>query len=520
MEPGAIACAEVSFLLVIVDSFFPRSQPRVHAPEARRDFSWPHVEPNGVLCLRDTMLTADPGQRVVDHLSWALELLQFSEAKPRAEFAREFSTYWTRCASEKRALPVLSLLKPGGPSRDVVWFADMRRLRVIAAEDRTTLMRWLRNSGANPSDQQVVPGRLVWLRRPWIPAEFPKHGREVLAHLSADDQQHVLHPGKLSLVMFGSKTPTGIAFAATILEGPAKKDLTKGFRGLSTVPPGVIARSYAGRPVIRCPVSRIDGAWIHGRDLNDQYQALAQRKIAVVGCGALGAAIARLLAQAGVGTYLLVDGDDIAGHNTSRHVLGQRFIGKNKAAATAQMLKEDFPHIHGAEAFPLRFEALRADELRKLAACDIVISAGIDIDGDAALDHWRAGLSQPPAHICTWVEPFALVGHAAALLGGARLMDAFDELERVRFRLTDWPVGCGALAVEAGCGNVFQPHGAVELQATVGVAAGVALDVLSGKVAQSMRRVWQGDPDDVGRKGGAVSHLFTEKMSVREHVWL
>ncbi|NDP39481.1 MAG: hypothetical protein GZ093_12135 [Rhodoferax sp.] len=232
---------------------------------------------------------------------------------------------------------------------------------------------------------------------------------------------------------------------------------------------------------IRCPVSRVDGAWIHGRDQNEQYQSLAQRKIAFIGCGALGAAIARLLAQVGLGACILVDGDDLAGHNTSRHVLGQRFTGKNKAVATAKMLKEDFPHIKSADAFPHRFQALCTADLQKLAECDVVISAGIDIDGDAALDHWRTGLAKPPVHVCAWVEPFA---------------------------------------VEAGCGNVFQPHGAVELQATVGLAAGVALDVFTGRVSKSMRRVWQGDADDASRRGGIVLPSFTENKSVTEHPWL
>ncbi len=466
------------------------------------------------------MLTADPRQRALDHLIWALELLGFPEGRRRSEFTREFSTYWSLLASAKCDLTVLSLLKPGGPSRGIVWFANMNKRQLVAAEDKTTLMNWLRNSGANPSDQQVTAGRLVWLEKPWIPAEFPALVRDVLAYLPAEERQNALRPGQLSLVMFGSDTPSGIAFVATILEGPSISKLTKGFRSLSTVPKEVITMAYALRAVVRCPVSRVDGGWIHGRNLDKQFQLLAQRKIALVGCGALGAAIARLLAQAGVGDYILVDGDNLAGHNTSRHVLGQRFTGKNKAVATAQMLKEDFPHIKCAEAFPHRFQALPAVDLQKVAECDVVISAGIDIDGDAALDHWRAGLAKQPVHVCTWVEHFAFVGHAVALFPGAKIMDAFDELEQVRFRLTDWPEGSGAIAVEAGCGNIFQPHGAVELQATIGLAAGVALNALTGKVSKSMRRVWQGDADDVLSKGGLVLPSFIENKSITEHPWL
>ena len=516
---GAVSCAEVNHLLIVIDFVFPHSQPRIYAPQASRDYSWPHIESSGALCLPNTMITANPELRALDHLNKALVLLNFTEVERRVEFVQEFSKYWANSSQSKAKFSVLSLLEAKGPSRDIFWYEEISKRRLIVAENKPSLMNWLRHAGLDPSDKRIISGHLVWLKEPWIPVEFPELGRDVLKHLSDEAQKTILRPDEISLVMFGTETPNGAAFAAVTLKGSSVAKLTKGFRSLSAVPPDLIARTYASQPVNRLSVSRVDGAWIHGRDKNKQYLSLEQRKVALIGCGALGAAIARLLAQAGLGNFILVDDDVLAGHNTSRHVLGQRFLGKNKAGATAKMLQEDFPHIMGAVAFSRRFQDLNPAALQNLAECDVVISSGIDVEGDAALDQWRSSLAKPPIHVCTWVEHFALAGHAVALLTGAKIMDAFDTLEQIKFRLTDWPVAAGAISVEAGCGNAFQPHGAVELQATIGMAAGVTLDALSGKVSKSVRRVWQGDSNDVTQRGGIVLPTFDNKNCFAEHSW-
>ena len=517
---GAVAFVGVNHFLVIIDDAFPRSQPRVVAPQADHGFAWPHIEPQGLLCLKATLLGVDPGQRILQHILWAQDLLNCPDEDRRHEFEREFSSYWNQRVSEKRGRTnVLSLLRPGTGSREIVYFTDVTNRRLVVADDRAELMTWLRHSGANPGNKQLLPGWLVWLPRPWLPSEFPVVGCDVLKLLPAETVARLLRPGHECPVVFGTLTPTGVVFAAAMLESAPKRDLTKGFRDLTRIPANRIVASFAARPVRRCPVFRVDGAWIHGRDHDEGFTLLCGQTVSIVGCGALGAAVARLLAQAGVGRFILVDPDDFAPHNTSRHVLGQRHSGKNKASATAEMLMEDFPYIKDAVHIPQRFEALQAGQLEALATADLIISAGLDTEGDASLDTWRRGLSKPPIHLCAWAEEFAIVGHAVALFGVDSLLEAFDETEHFRFRLTDWPEGSGALIVEAGCGNVFQPHGAVDLMSTISNAASLALDVLSAKVTISSRRVWMGDRDEVLKRGGMVKPEFTDNRCVKDYPW-
>jgi hypothetical protein len=83
--------------------------------------------------------------------------------------------------------------------------------------------------------------------------------------------------------------------------------------------------------------------------------------------------------------------------------------------------------------------------------------------------------------------------------------------------MTHWPDTTPVLFREAGCGNSFQPHGAVDLQRTATTAATLCLDILLGTVANSCRRTWQGDLTKLASLGGAPSADF--RVSNTESFW-
>lgn len=517
---GSLELEKVDHFVVAIDSAFPNSQPRIFAPAAGSDYGWPHVEQAGLLCLRSTRNAAPVGDRVVTHLNDAEELLNFPEVKRREEFEREFTVYWShRATNRSDRARVWSLVSPGGVTREVAYIFDARSDRHVIADDKETLKRWLRNTGANPGDKQIYPTWLFRLSQPWTPREFPETGDEITKLLPSNMIHRCLEPGLRSPFLFEVDTKTGTAFAAVVLRGAERREVMRGFRQISHVPPARIVNSFANRPVERCNVERIDGAWVHGRDHPSSHALVKNRKVAIIGCGAIGAAVARLLAQAGVGELIFVDADSLTTANVSRHPLGMFHVGINKAFSLQEHLRREFPHLMFEHAFPRRFEGLTPKELDHLAHADLIISAGIDFDSEAALDHWRRGLPQPPAQMSTWAEAYAAAGHAVLLYGKASILSGFDEEERPSFRLTDWPNEAGALIVEAGCGNTFQPHGVIDLHPTVGMAAGLALDTLLDKVPASCRRVWIGDPAVVEDHGGILRESFTDRLTMRESAW-
>jgi len=65
---------------------------------------------------------------------------------------------------------------------------------------------------------------------------------------------------------------------------------------------------------------------------------LRNTKIALIGCGALGSALAELLVRGGVSNLLLIDPDVLSAGNLVRHTLSGKEIGENKAKAMANKL--------------------------------------------------------------------------------------------------------------------------------------------------------------------------------------
>lgn len=519
LSEGTVRSPVVTHLLLVVDAAFPNSQPRVFAPEMGSDFRWPHVEQHGLLCLRPTSIVPPIGDRVCLHLDDALELLNYSDDKCATEFEREFGAYWSQQARQSNKNPrVVSLVKPGGKSRQVTFFMDYKLSRLLVADTKVNARAWLQNAGTPVSEHDLLPGLLVRLKKPWRPNEFPKTVGDAIRYLPEDAVRATLLPNRRSLLLFEATTLTGPVFAAVLTSGANSDKIKNGFRSWAQVPFEHIKRAMAQQRVERMVVSRVDASWIHGRGHSPDQADLSARKVAIVGCGAVGSEIAALLAKAGIGELTLVDGDDLQSANVGRHLLGIDYLGQNKAKGLATELQRRLPHLKIGAIYRTKFERLTPAELGRLDSMDMIVTAGLDIEGEVVVNAWRQTLEHPPAYIGTWVEAYAIVGHAVLLYGKADLMSGFDG-EQPAFRLTDWPDPVNAVIVEAGCGNVFQPHGAIDLQPTIAMAARLALDALLGRVPSSCRRVWFGDRDSVAALGGIARDGFTEVNAMRQLPW-
>src|SRR5487761_1463890 len=106
-------------------------------------------------------------------------------------------------------------------------------------------------------------------------------------------------------------------------------------------------------------------------------QKLFATHVAIIGCGATGAAVAGLLARAGVGTLTLVDRDYVEWSNLQRQVLFQEADaaeGLPKAEAArrriARFNSETHVHAHIADLIPANIHAILADAQLVLDATD------------------------------------------------------------------------------------------------------------------------------------------------------
>jgi len=503
--PGDHSHAGVRFVWVSVDPDFPLSRMRVHAPGAVGPGTpaWPHVEGEGALCLRALPLDVERHVRLA--ISDAFDILGMDDATRTEEFGREFIPYWGRRTG---TIPeARSLVVPGGPTRPIVWARWDKSY--IFAEDKAALTHWLTHSGHKADD--IHRSRLVRLATAPSPDDYPKMGADLIA---LDPQLRDLCERRAPLpVLIDVPTPGGTSQVAVVIQPPDVPGLPKRAHPVSADRRDQV---FGNAPVARMSVMRQDHAWVHGRDQNSAAATLSDKVVGVVGCGALGSEIVRLLAAAGTGQFVLVDKDRMESANTTRHTLGASSVGQGKAPALSGHVARQFPHLAKSMCYHRAFEDLGDEALNELASCNLLIAAGVDALAIIRICRWRDGLDDPPPLLVAWTEEFACAGHAILVEPGLTSDTFLNSRGRPVANLTsDWPLAAAVNVTPAGCGSAFQPYTATDMMGTVQTTTRLALDVLLKGTPAPVHRVWLGDrsvPEALGAKlSGAFDGSRREK---------
>src|SRR5699024_7875739 len=184
----------------------------------------------------------------------------------------------------------------------------------------------------------------------------------------------------------------------------------------------------------------------------------------------------------------------------------------------ARQLANKYPHLKISTAVTTRFELLKQERLENLEDIDLIITAGIDYEGEQAVENWRKSLNQAPMLLSSWVEPYALAGHAALIINQDALLDGFSN-EEPSFHFIKWPEGKQLEIIEAGCGNTFQPHGAVDLNYTANMAAKCVLDTLLGLEQESIVYSWLGDINKIQEQGGNLINSSLNPNGYSKRAW-
>ena len=365
-------CVQVDFsdgsrreLHVLGDGSFPYTAPRVAVVGGPDILVWPHLEWGGLLCIlpTDAAVSVNNPTGVVEFvLGEACKLIEDNITGANADdFRKEFLSYWLM-AVDRDVPRFISLIEPCGPSRRVlVWHGKGAR---VIADDRRALSQWLSRWGARAGkgkDYTFHDGVLVWLPEPLLPSEYPGTAADirVLAKCRAPDAAAVLEDLAASRVdeidlLLGAPTENGACFGAVTVRpprvsgGPKRKGdpLVAGFRP-GHVPKNLLVSRYLSEAasVTKATVERADHLWIHGRDHDSRQERLRRVRVAVLGCGSLGAPLVRLLAQSGVGNFLLVDCGRMDWPNVGRHELSATSVGRSKALELAREIEQGYPHL-------------------------------------------------------------------------------------------------------------------------------------------------------------------------------
>lgn len=518
-------------LLLTVDSRLPFSLPKLYLTDKTVCLKIPHVNDDGFVCVLPTQATwsqVRTAELVEDLLVQARDLLLGPVR--RDDFIDEFQNYW-RCQTLGKT-NVWSILDPGGSSRSVAFFPGQEY--TLIGEEISDCRDWLTNKFNRPepfntpwlktvltSDDverlQIRTTMFLRLDGPLYPEDYPKSSSDVakLAKRAGTGAYYrlieELQAADSSLpILIGFDTSNGPALACVWISRPA--NIRNGFRGAA--PKEVVeARWFSRAPVSPVEVRRADPYWLTARTGGDDASSILRRKrVVVVGCGSLGADIALLLAKAGVGNFILIDGDLLDWDNVGRHLLGGSDVGRRKDEALRRYLVSQLPHLWVKRPDEAKWELAYAKDPTVLSKADLVISTTGDWSSESALNVIaRRRLNIPPI-LFGWTEPFGVGGHALAVLdSGGCLGCGMTELGKFQDTLSEWPHDAPTLKRAPACSEFFQPYGPIEAGPIKTTIATLAIDVLLRRATLSTLRTWVGARVGVEAAGGKWTNAWKAK---------
>lgn len=503
---------------ILLPSGFPWTLARI-AVDPNKFLKWPHVEKNGILCVVPNSTEfdpSDPSSVVTCLLGDAIRLsLEMENGGTDEHFREEVLSYWNQVILEK-GVRVFSILESLQTSR-LIKVCNYEKQSVLA-ENQNDLSEWMANlHQKRPSYFHIEDALMIWLQTAPMPSEFPKTGDGLCELIKKSDNQGIRlfadlatsYPKDLP-IFFGMDTAYGTVYTGVVLHRQKrKKEITrkvlKRCRSIDTSSIDDLNKGYLENSNVSMQnVERADQNWVHGRSHNSEITRLQKKKVAIVGCGSVGGDIAVLLAKAGVGSFILIDPDDLHWANLSRHILGASSIMANKAFSVASKLKADLPHV-SASYYRIDVDEYIRSQKSPFSDVDLIVSVTGNWAGDSRIDAWRTEVGSQAMILYGWLEPRACAGHAVLIVGPPdSIRHGCNRVGKPDYMITDWG-DRDTFEQEAGCGGQFQPYGAIELSAATSLISSVALDALLDSDIESCHKVWVAPKEILQRAGGKWS---------------
>jgi molybdopterin/thiamine biosynthesis adenylyltransferase len=373
----------------------------------------PHVGVLGDLCYfapgSVTLDRYDPTGAVAQCLNQVKALLDRISTQPDfrlRELQNEFVAHWLSAQAEVPWRVYLAEIDPEATAADYFIFEVGGVKNAVVATDAQEAQRL----GESLGSPEVRRGCRCWIFKtssdPAVPAQMPKTVRELFAwlkdwdeQLSAGVQKVLAMPDYLesAFAMFAVRTPVGwlgFGFKLDRLKSLGYRKNPKKYRHFLHMLGGA-------EPLLRLAIEEVGSQFVHSRNLS--FPSLRDKRVTVVGCGAIGSFVAQALARLGGGTggqglLKLIDPERLGPENLGRHVLGYPALHQPKAEALAQELRRQFPHsaVHGV--------TVSAFEHRDLFDAGLIV----DATGEEAVSELLNGLrlernlAMPVLHV--WIK--------------------------------------------------------------------------------------------------------------------
>ena len=507
---------------ILFPAYFPLEEPRIALAGESKFRIWPHIERNGMICFdsekRYPKVSSDPCKLVEDSLEQACKLIERLASGERVDkdFHNEFSSY---CKNEKN-IKVYSLINLSQHlCKDRAIFV-MRRKRsddYVIGDSKQSIKDWAKNRDFGEED--ICQAYLFWIDGYFIPERYPDSLADVQELVKDKEQLSNLASKKSPciLVLLGIVTRNGPALI--FIRAKISKKERKKKTNLCKL--NAIQRY---NDVSTACVTRVDPEWIHGRGQNEGANTLHEKIVAIIGCGSIGAPVAVLLAQSGVGKFILIDPDIVEWSNISRHPLGASCVNKQKVKALREKLLRDFPHKK-IDIIAEDLTAVLHKYQSALASADLIVATPGALGAETQLDSWHAATGRVRPILYGWTEEYACAGHGTLICKDGSYQDGFDHSTGEPIQITGDKWKKNAERQEPACGAIFYPYGPIEISFINTMISQLAIDALLGNQTSTIHRIWVASNDMLAKLGGNWSDDYkrlcgeTPGMHIFERRW-
>ncbi len=226
--------------------------------------------------------------------------------------------------------------------------------------------------------------------------------------------------------------------------------------------------------------------------------SLGEKKIALVGVGAIGSTTIQLLAKAGVRSFVVCDGDVMAVGNVARHLCGLSFLARRKDVAVENRLVTVNPFIELDRVSPIKDKSTLREFHQNAQDCDVIVAATGDETIDRLLN--RYAIETRKTVVFVRAMDRMRVGRVIRFIPGRDACLTCLLRHRANPGWIDAPSERESdLIYDDGCGLPAVPGAATDTELVGNLAARMTLDYLLKAERESNHWVW------CGQDGGALA---------------
>lgn len=473
-------------LIINIPFNFPDAFPQIKLdePSFKKVFPIPHLNIFRTLCLFDEVVASPNPHNPIGIMKTVLEkaeeVLNKGLLKQNAhDFMDEFESYWIQ-ESEKGSF--FNLVEPGERIKAVYLVPGVLKSQKnisILTDSKSDAVRWIQNVGGSYNEDLISEIIYVPLKN-LFPYPYPKNNIEIYRLLKQNESLNIndyftylnknQRPAK---ALFSIRLNDSFLWGIWEHQKPSKRNTTlykgkkvnqkslRGFRKESKNGLLELARDFPNVEIKKYYVEDVRTARLKTRGGDGELKHQS-KKVAVIGCGAVGSHLTQALIDIGVQHLLLVDPDTLSFENINRHLCGADQVGSKKTEAIKQRLNKHFPtsqiHIYSDNVL-----SLLNQHPEGLNSYDLIVCAISHIPTELRLNELqRNGILTTPI-VDIWVEPYLAAGHAIWIEPASKI-DLNSIFQNGKFRYQVLKNGNQYAKKELGCNTSYVPYGVLDLK--------------------------------------------------------